>query len=360
MADARIGVGIIGCGTVSSTYIRNFPRFGALKLVAVADIEPLKAASKAAEHGSARAMTVESLLSAPDVDIVLNLTVPAAHHEVSLAALLAGKSVYSEKPLALNVADGRDLVATAAARGLRLGCAPDTFLGSGQQTARILVDEGAIGRPFAATAFRLNHGMEHWHPTPNFFYQRGAGPLFDIGPYYLTALANLLGPVARVAGAVTTAMVERPIPIGPTAGRTISVETPTHVAALLTFASGAVASTINSFDVWGSELPRIEVYGTEGTLSVPDPNSFGGPVRLKKWDADDWVEIPLVRGHAEESRGVGLADMAAAMLTHSPHRASGQLGLHVLEIMESVLSAAHDAVVLELQTETVRPEPLTF
>jgi predicted dehydrogenase len=276
----KVGVGVVGCGTISDVYLRNLGRSESVRVVAVADLDVERARQKAAQHSVVAAASVAELLAMPDVELVLNLTVPHAHADVALHALRAGKSVYSEKPLATTFADGALVVEEAARRGLHVGCAPDTFLGAGQETCRELVASGAVGTVVGAVAFMANHGMEHWHANPEFFYQPGAGPLFDIGPYYLTALVNLLGPVSKVAGAVNTAQAERPITSGPATGRTIKVGTPTHVSSLLTFESGAVATLLFSFDVWATQLPRMEVYGTLGTLSVPDPNTFGGPVKL--------------------------------------------------------------------------------
>ncbi|MEX2535064.1 MAG: Gfo/Idh/MocA family oxidoreductase [Trueperaceae bacterium] len=354
----RVNVGIIGCGNISGTYLRNSRSFELLNVTAVADLDMARARSRAAEFGVPRACGVDELLADPAIDIVVNLTIPAVHAEVSLKILEAGKSVYSEKPLATCREEGLALLEEAASRGVRIGCAPDTFLGGGQQTCRKLIDDGEIGRPVAATAFRANHGMEHWHENPSFFYQAGAGPLFDIGPYYLTALVNLLGPIRRVAGAVTASSNERPITGGPLKGGTIRVETPTHVTSILEFDSGAVGTTINSFDVWASELPRLEIYGTEGTLSVPDPNTFGGPVRIRRAGDEEWREVPLTHGHGKESRGLGLADMALGMLEGTPHRASGELAFHVLDIMQSILEAAERARYVDLGSTTERPTPL--
>lgn len=358
VVEAPVKIGIVGCGMISDTYLRNAKRLGLLEVVAVADLDMERARARAAEHGVPLACPVDELLALPETEVVVNLTVPAAHASVSMACLRAGKSVYSEKPLAIDRADGEALLREADARGLRVGCAPDTLLGSGQQTSRKLIDDGVIGKVVGATAFRLGHGMEHWHANPAFFYQRGAGPLLDIGPYYLTALVNLLGPIRLVAGAVNTAEKVRPITGGPARGGSIAVETPTHVSSLLTFHSGAVVSTINSFDVWASDLPFIEVYGTEGTLSVPDPNTFGGPVRLKLAGDDEWRDVPLLPGHREESRGAGLLDMASAMRRGTRQRASGELALHVLDAMQSILESAEGSRMIELVTRCERPEAL--
>ena len=277
------------------------------------------------------------LLADPEIQIVVNLTRPDAHAEIALAALQAGKSVYNEKPLAVSREEAQRLLQAAQDKGLRVGCAPDTFLGAGLQTCRKLIDEGAIGEPVSAAAFFLNHGPEAWHPNPAFFYQPGGGPLFDVGPYYLTALVTLLGPVVRVAGAARISFPERTVGSGPNRGSKIPVRTPTHIAGLLEFASGALGTLFTSFDVWKSSLPPIEIYGSEGTLSAPDPNTFGGPVRLWRTRTEAWEEIPLLPGYAENTRSLGVADMAQAIQAGRPHRASGQLGYHVLDLMHAIL-----------------------
>ncbi len=258
------------------------------------------------------------LLADPEIEIVLNLTIPAAHAEVALAAIEAGKSVYNEKPLAVTREDGKRIVALARERNLRVGCAPDTFLGAGLQTCREVIDAGTIGEPVAATAFMLGHGPEGWHPDPDFYYQVGGGPMFDMGPYYLTALVSMLGPVRRVTGSARITSPERVIGSEPKRGQIIHVNTPTHLAGVMDFAQGAVGTLVTSFDVWGANVPRIEVYGTQGSLSVPDPNTFGGPVRLLRAGSKEWEEVPVTRPYAENSRGIGLADMATALRSGPP------------------------------------------
>lgn len=352
-----INVGIIGCGNVSTQYLNAAKFFQAFQIVALADLDVNRAQARAAEYGVAKALPVADLLADPKVDLVVNLTIPSAHAEISKQVLRAGKSVYSEKPLGTVREDAKPILELAASGGLRVGCAPDTFLGAGLQTSRKVIDDGWIGEPISGAAFMIGRGMEMWHPDPAFFYQPGAGPLFDVGPYYVTALVNLLGPVAKVASTAVTTFPERLITSQPLFGTRIPVTTPTHISGLLTFESGTVATLMTTFDVWASELPRLEIYGTEGTISVPDPNTFGGPVRIKRAGASDWSELPLTHGYTENSRGLGVADMAHALASGRPHRASGELAYHVLDIMQSILDAAEAERTLTLESRTDRPAP---
>ena len=352
-------IGLIGCGNISSIYLTNIARFESLEITAVADINPAAATAQAEKFGVPRVLGVDELLADSQVDIVLNLTIPAVHAEIALKALRAGKSVYIEKPLALDRQSAREMMALAREKGLRIGCAPDTFLGAGLQTCRQLLDSGAIGQPVAAVAFMLGGGPEAWHPNPFFFYQTGAGPMFDMGPYYLTALTTLLGPIRRVTGSARITHPQRPIGSEPHKGKLIDVEVPTHIAAVLDFASGPVGTLITSFDTPGANhLPRIEIYGTEGTLQVPDPNTFDGPVLLNKRGEKEWTEVPLSFGYAENSRGLGLADMAVAIRCGRPHRANDQIAYHVLDTMHAIHEASASGRHIELATEMTRPAPL--
>ncbi|MGI8746984.1 MAG: Gfo/Idh/MocA family protein, partial [Deinococcus sp.] len=266
--------------------------------------------------------------------------------------------VYSEKPLAVERGDGQAILRGAAERGLRVGCAPDAFLGAGLQTARELLDAGRIGRPLAASAFFMGSGPESWHPDPDFFYQPGAGPLFDMGPYYLTALVSLLGGVSRVGGSAVTASTQRTIGSGARRGERVPVSVPTHVSAQLGFEAGPVATFIASFDVPASELPRMELYGSEGTLSLPDPNTFGGPLRVRGQGDDRWETVELTRPFGDNARGIGLADMLDAAACGEPQRASGELAYHVLDVMHTVLDAAEQGRTLEVASRAQRPAAL--
>lgn len=355
---ARTKTGIIGCGNISGIYLKNLTTlFRNIDLVACADLVAEKAQEKAGEHGI-EAMTVDAMLADPDIAIIVNLTIPKAHAAVTLAALEAGKHVYLEKPFAITRDDGQAMLAKAREKGLRIGCAPDTFLGGGIQTVRKLLDDGWIGRPVGATAFMTCHGHEGWHPDPEFYYETGGGPMFDMGPYYLTALVNLLGPVASVAGHADVTFPTRTITSVPKYGKTITVEVPTHVTGLLRFAGGQSATLMTSFDVWHSQLPRIELYGSEGTLLVPDPNTFGGPVLLRRMGQADWSPIPLSHGHSENSRGIGVADMARAIGAGTAHRADMTLAYHVLDVMHAIHDAARDERTVRLDSTCARPEAL--
>lgn len=352
-------IGIVGCGNISTIYLKNCALFEDIEVVAVADLDKSKAEAKATAFGIPAVFSPKELMESDKVDIVLNLTVPAAHAEVALEALQNGKSVYGEKPLAANRKDAAEVIALARKNGLRVGCAPDTFLGSGLQTARKLLDAGAIGTPVAAVAFMLGGGHENWHPNPFFYYQPGGGPMFDMGPYYLTALTTLLGPVRRVTGSARISRKERIIGSEPHKGKIITVETPTHVAGLLDFASGPVGTIITSFDVPGrNSLPNIEIYGTGGTMRLPDPNGFGGDVMVSRDRKEEWTPAPSSFGYTGNSRGLGLADMAIAITSGRPHRANGQVAYHVLDIMQAIYDASEKDAHVDLASSMERPDPL--
>jgi len=357
----RLTAGIVGVGNISGIYLKNLTGKFAdrVDLIGCADMIPERAA-KAGEEWNLRKSyaTPEELFNDDEVDIVVNLTIPNAHYEVCAAAVEAGKHVYVEKPLCIGLDEAKRLLEAADKKGVRVGGAPDTFLGAGIQTCRKLIKDGWIGTPIAATAFMMNHGHESWHPAPEFYYKRGGGPMFDMGPYYLTALVNLIGPVAEVSGSTRVTFKERTITSEPLRGTTIEVEVPTHVVGTLEFAGGAVGTVITSFDIWAANLPRIEIYGTEGSLSVPDPNTFGGPVMVKGAGDEKWHEMPLTHGHSENSRGLGVADLADAVVGSRPHRASGELTGHVLEIMHGIHISADSGKRYKMTQAGVRPEPL--
>lgn len=355
----RVKVGIIGCGNISDAYLKNCVHYEQLEVVALADLNLELAKSKASTYGIERVLTTDELLADPEIEIVLNLTIPQAHAEISLAALEAGKHVYSEKPLAVTVEDGKRIIEKAKERKLRVGVAPDTVLGSGIQTCRKLIDEGVIGKPIAAAAFMLSGGPESWHPNPAFLYAKGAGPMFDMGPYYLSAFITLLGPIKRVTGSAVISYPEREITSQPLNGQMIEVETPTHINSVIDFESGATATLTTSFDIkGGSTLPNIELYGSEGSLIVPDPNTFSGPVKLRKAGSDQFEEIALTHPNDGPDRGVGLLDMAQAIRENRPHRASGELALQVLEIMHGVHIASAEGRHYEVQHTCERPEAM--
>ncbi len=345
MASQEFGVGIVGCGNISGIYLQNAPRFRGLKVRAVADMRPEVAEAQAKAHG-VEALPVDGLLARDDINIVVNLTVPNAHSAVSLAALAAGKHVFSEKPLAVALDLGRKVVAEADARKLKVGCAPDTFLGAGGRLARSLIDQGAIGKPLVATAFVMSHGMEHWHPDPEFFFKPGGGPVLDMGPYYITTLVNLLGPVKRVVATTASGFDERIVTTdSPQKGKRIKVETPTTALALLEFVNGAQVVYGTSWDIWKHNLPAIEIHGTDGSLRVPDPNFFGGEVEVSErggdWKKHDTSNMPLgainwpsASPKFANYRAFGVAELAAAIREGRDNRASGKLALHVLEVME--------------------------
>jgi len=353
-----VKTGIIGCGNISGIYCKNAKRLEALDLVAVSDLLVDRAEERAKEYDT-EAVTVEEMLADPEIEIIINLTIPKAHAEVAYKALEAGKSVYNEKPLAISREDGKGLVALAKKKKLRVGCAPDTFMGAGTQTCRKLIDDGWIGEPIAAVANMICHGHESWHPSPEFYYEVGGGPMFDMGPYYLTALVNLIGPVKRVTGSARATFPTRTITSQPKYGKVVEVEVPTHVVGVLDFASGAIGTITVTFDVWSSHLPLIEVYGTQGSLSVPDPNGFGGPVKVRR-AGGEWTEMPLTHGYPENSRGVGVADMAMGLRSGRPHRASGDLAFHVLDIMHAVHEASLQGKHIQLGSTCERPAPMVM
>lgn len=352
-----VKIGIIGCGNISGIYFTNGTKkfHKIVEVAACADLDLARAQAKAEEFGIPKAVTPEQLLADPEIEIVVNLTIPNAHYSVCKAALEAGKHVYVEKPLSITRDEGKELVELAQAKGLRLGAAPDTFLGGGIQTCRKLIDDGWIGEPVAASAFMMGRGHESWHPAPEFYYKAGGGPMFDMGPYYLTALTVLMGPIRRITGSARATFPERTITSQPLHGTKITVDVPTHIAGVMDFSNGAVGTIITSFDVYGFPFPNIVIFGTEGTLHVPDPNGFGGPVRFKGRRGGDYTEIPLTHGYADNSRCIGVADIASAVQTGRRHRASGELGFHVLEAMHAFHDASDAGAHYNMKSTVERP-----
>jgi predicted dehydrogenase len=349
-------VGIVGCGDVTNLYLPGVAPFESIELAACTDLDADRAAALAA-RGGFPAVTLDELLADPTIEVVLVLTPPAAHAAVSRAAIAAGKHVYSEKPLATTRADARTILAEAAAAGVRVGAAPDTLLGGGLQTARALIDSGAIGEPVAASASFAHLGPERWHPNPGIFYATGGGPLLDLGPYYVTALVGLLGPVGAVSAVGRGVGSARRIGAGPRAGETVRSEVPTTVFGTIAFESGAVGGLTASFDAAGSRTPHLEIHGTAGSLSLGDPNRFDGEVRYRPVGPDTWEDVPL-RFDGSVGRGIGLADMIDGIRTGRPHRASGELAFHVLDVLLALEAATTSGRFEQVASRCDRPAPL--
>ncbi|MCP4319073.1 MAG: Gfo/Idh/MocA family oxidoreductase [Hyphomicrobiales bacterium] len=365
----QLGVGIIGCGNISAAYFRLSPLFSGFEIRACADINAESARARAQEFG-ARAHTVNEILAADDIDIIINLTIPAAHFEISNRVLQAGKNVYSEKPFVLSLAEGLELARIANANNARIGSAPDTFLGSSHQFARHLIDAGSVGKITGGTCHVMNHGMENWHPNPDFFFKPGGGPILDLGPYYISNLVQLIGPVKRVAALSATPALERTITSEPRAGETLTVETPTTFHALLEFQNGATVTLGASWDVWRHGHAPMELYGEDGSVFLPDPNFFSGEVRVTSkgeftedtpvWDHPFGVnneEHPF--GSVANYRAAGLADMAHAIIEGRQHRCSLELALHVVEVMTAILQSGADGRFMVMETQCERPEALS-
>jgi predicted dehydrogenase len=355
---SALRIGVIGVGNISAQYFDTIPRLPGLELVAVADLDSARAAL-VASVSNVRALTVDELLESPDVDAVLNLTIPAAHVEVGVRVLAAGKHLYAEKPFGLSTASAGALL-DARVGELRIGSAPDTVLGTGIQTARRALDDGVIGDPVGAAVHWSSAGHERWHPSPAFYYQPGGGPLFDMGPYYLTSLVTLFGPVVRVSGSAGRSARARVVAEGALAGTPVPVDVDTHITAILEHANGVTSTVTMSFEVWATKTPQFEVYGTSGTLLMPDPNLFDDTASVWTQQRPEWVELATSAGYRTAGRGIGLADMAEAIASGRPHRASAELGFHVLEIMESILLASAERRVVELTSSLDRPEEVSL
>lgn len=361
----RLGIGIIGTGNISAAYLRamlgrdGLPGFPVLDVKGLADMRAEAAEARAAEFGL-RAMSIEAMLADPEIALVVNLTIPRAHVEVGLRVLEAGKHVYSEKPLGIDFAEGVRLIEAARVKTLRVGAAPDTFLGGAHQRARTVIDSGVLGQIVGGTAFFMCPGHESWHPDPAFYYDVGGGPMLDMGPYYITDLVNLLGPVERVMAMSSTSRSERVITSAPKRGEMMPVKVATHVTGALGFANGAVVQICMSFDVAAHKHVPLEIYGTEQSLIVPDPNFFGGAVELRKPGRDArWEPVPVEKPYADGNyRSLGVADMADAILSGRPHRANGDLALHVLEVMEAFALSSREGRAVAMTTTLERPAPL--
>ena len=353
MGDAS-RIGIVGVGVISGAYLKTLIVRPDVRVTAIADLNMDRAAEVAAGIPGARALAVPELLADPEVDVVLNLTIPAAHADIALAAIANGKHVYGEKPLAVDFESGRRVTDAATAAGVRVGCAPDTVLGTGTQTARVVIGEGRIGRPLAATAVWGSAGHESWHPNPDFYYLPGGGPLMDMGPYYISALVHLLGPVTAVVASASRLRNDRVIGRGPRAGERIPAEVDTHVSGILEHANGALSTLTTSFDTVRSGAAPIEVHGETGSLSVPDPNMFSGDVSLFARGSKEWEPVADRAGYVDAARGIGLLDMLAAP-TDTDVRTSGRLALHALEVMTALIESAHTGARVVLSTTVQRP-----
>jgi predicted dehydrogenase len=351
--NGRARVGLVGCGVIAKTYVEGSAAFDSFSVHACADADAARAEALASGHGL-EMMSVEGLIASPEIDVVLNLTPPDAHAVVVGGALGAGKHVYTEKPLTTSIADAQELLGSAERLGLRIGCAPDTFLGSAYEAARAMIARGDIGEPLGATATMLVGGADTWHPNADFFFRAGGGPILDIGPYYLTAIASLLGPFASATGFAATPTSERTLAVGPRAGERFTVDVPTYVASALRLASGALATLTVSFESRGQYDSRMTVHGTEGALSLPDANQFEGELRVFN-GGGDWQAVPYASRGPQETRGYGLHEMLEAVREERPHRASGELGLHVLETATAVLRSAEEGRAVDVVSRFSHP-----
>jgi predicted dehydrogenase len=366
----KLRVGVVGCGNISTTYFKYTPLFRGIEIAACADLNQKLAEERAVEYG-VKAMNTKDLLSSNEIDIVLNLTVPVAHFDVSMAAVKAGKHVYSEKPLTLSLKDGLALAKVAKAKKVKVCCAPDTILGGSHQLARKAIDDGLVGKITSGTAVIMGHGMEHWHPNPDFFFKPGGGPVLDMGPYYIGNLINLIGPVKRVAALSSMASKTRTISSQPRNGEKIKVKTPTNFHALLEFANGATVTLLASWDVWAHRHANMELYGTGGSLYVPDPNFFGGdvlatakngaPEPLPKWDHPFGVDNQKngAGDMVANYRSAGVADLADAVKKHRDARCSIDRALHAVEIMTAIQKSGETGKFVDIKTKCTQPKLLS-
>lgn len=351
-------VGVIGCGNISGIYLQNLTSYRATSVLACADLDVERAKESATKYGVPKACDPQTLLDDPEIELVLNLTVPKAHGPINLSAVQAGKHVYVEKPFGLTREEAIPVLDEANSRNLLTGGAPDTFLGAGLQTCRRIIDSGAIGEPIGVNAFMMGHGPEGWHPSPEFYYEKGGGPMLDMGPYYLTALVSLMGPMTSVHAMARATFPTRTITSEAKYGKVVEVETPTHIVGTMEFGNGAIGQITTSFDVWHHTFPNIEIYGTEGSLAVPDPNGFDGPVKIRKAGDDTWHEIPVTGPYSQNSRGLGVLDMAYASRRGRAVRASGALAYHVLDVMQAFLESADAGGRIAIESGVPRPEPI--
>jgi predicted dehydrogenase len=365
----KVRVGVVGCGAISGQYLANAPKFPIIQIVALADLIRERCENRAREFGleGVKICTTEQMMKDDSIEVILNLTWPKAHVPVGLQTIKAGKHHFSEKPMGIHLKEGKKLYAAAQEKGVRLGCAPDTFLGSGIQTARKVIDDGLIGRPVAFTAFMMNSGVETWHPNPPFYYEPGGGPMLDMGPYYLTALLNFFGPIKRVSGFASIAIPDRLITHkdkdgnpGPLYGQKITVTTPDHIAGTIEFENGVIGTIVTSFATrfanYDGQQP-ITVYGTLGAMKVPDPNCFDGPVHIRLESDAEWREVPsaFLKGYG---RAVGLADLCHAIRSGRKHRASGEQAFAVLEAMQGFLDSSAKGKAISPVTRYERPDPM--
>jgi len=355
----KVRIGVVGCGVISAIYMKNLTQvFENTEVIACTDLIRERAENRAKEYGIPRVYTPEEFYRDEDIELVVNLTPPLAHTEVDLLALNAGKHIYSEKVFGITRDAAREVLELAKSKGLLAGGAPETFLGGGIQTCRKLIDEGVIGRPVSVMGFMLSHGPESWHPDPDFFYKKGGGPLFDMGPYYITAMINLLGPIKKAAGATAIATPKRPITSKPRYGELMTVETPTCIAGTLTFESGVIGTLFTSFDSWATTHHNIEIHGTEGTLLVHDPNCFSGPIKYRRHDMNEWKEVEIVYPYLENTRGIGVSDMCRVILSgKGKSRVDASMPFHVLDVMQSLHESAATDRVITLESTCERPEP---
>ncbi|HOK05374.1 MAG TPA: Gfo/Idh/MocA family oxidoreductase [Victivallales bacterium] len=355
--NKKFNVGLVGCGNISGAYLKAAQTFKDLIEISVCSDINMKAAEMKAKEFNLKAVPPKELYSDKSIDIILNLTLPASHSEVNKIALESGKHVHCEKPFALNITDANDVLNTAKKKNLRVGSAPDTFLGGGLQTCRKIIDDGWIGKPIAGTAFMMCHGHESWHPNAGFYYLKGGGPMLDMGPYYLTALVHLLGPIQSIMAFTEMTFKERVAICKELYGRKLPVEVQTHQAGVIKFLNGAIINIIMSFDVWKHSHNPIEIYGTEGSIQIPDPNTFGGQPKLSVKNGE-WKDIPLSHGYTENMRIIGLADMAAAIIQNRQHRCNGTMATHVLEAMLAFEESSKNMKAVTLKSTCQQPAPL--